>query len=221
MPRTDTRTMNIRRLKLFILLGALFNSACGSNLVVQSAPDKATVFIKKPGGVDRVELGKTPLEITTTEMRNKADMESNSNEYRELVVELEGYTPQVLMLPPARFTTLKTTVFAKLELAPPTQVEKSEQMVQHLFNAQSFAQKSDFDKAQRELDEALAISDRFVRAISMRGTIFYLQGNYLDSLKWFEKALELDPKYEEAVKMITVIRQKVGPQAAAPGGGGK
>lgn len=193
---------------LYLMVVSLLAS-CGSALVVTSEPSGASVFVRAPGGVDRVDLGKTPLEMRTSELQSKARVENNSGEYRELIVEHEGFETQTLLLPPARFTTIETKVFAKLTPAPPPRTDLGEQMVQHLFNAQKFAQAADFEKAQLEIDAALKVHPRFVRAMSMRGTIFYLQGNFLESLKWFEKALEVDPQYQDAVRMITVLREKL------------
>lgn len=186
-------------------------SGCGSALIVTSEPSSAKIFIRAQGGVDRVELGQTPLEMRTSELQEKAKINSNSGEYRELIIEAEGFESQKLFLPPARFTTLETKIFAKLEPAKPAETAVGEQMVQHLFNAQQFAQASDFEKAQVELDSALKVHPKFVRALSMRGTVYYLQGNFLESLKWFEKALEVDPQYQDAVKMIAAIREKLKP----------
>ena len=188
---------------------------CGSTLVITSDPSDAKVYLKKPGGTDKVELGVTPLEIRTSEVQEKADIANNSNEYRELIVVKDGYGSQNLFLPPTRFTTLKTQIFAKLDKTTDSEIAKGEQMVQHLFNAQKFAHKSDFEKAHLELEKSLAISPDFVRAISMKATIYYLEGKYAESLVWYEKALQLEPEYEEAVKMISAVRSKLGQNGGA------
>ncbi len=196
--------------KFFVFnLIAIILAGCSSALIVTSEPSGASVFVKTSNGTDRVELGKTPLEMRTSELELKAKIDNNSGEYRELFVESEGFEAQKLFLPPARFTTLETKIFAKLEPSPPPKPELAEQMVQHLFNAQSFAQKADYEKAQLEIDSAIKISPKFARAYSMRGTIYYLQSNFLESLKWYEKALEVDPKNQDSMKMITVLREKI------------
>lgn len=196
--------------KWILLLICMYVVGCGSTLVITSDPSDAKVYLKKPGATDRVELGVTPLEIRTSEVQEKADISNNSNEYRELIVVKDGYGSQNLFLPPTRFTTLKTQIFAKLDKTPDSEVAKGEQMVQHLFNAQKFAQKTDFEKAHLELEKSLAISPDFVRAISMKATVYYLEGKYAESLVWYEKALQLEPEYEEAVKMISAVRNKLG-----------
>lgn len=201
--------------KWVLLVICMYAVGCGSTLVITSDPSDAKVYLKKPGGSDRVELGVTPLEIRTSEVQEKADIANNSNEYRELIVVKDGYGSQNLFLPPTRFTTLKTQIFAKLDKTPDSEVAKGEQMVQHLFNAQKFAQKTDFEKAHLELEKSLAISPDFVRAISMKATVYYLEGKYAESLVWYEKALQLEPEYEEAVKMISAVRSKLGQNGGA------
>lgn len=199
---------------IVVVLCILF-VGCGSTLVITSDPSDAKVYLKKPGGSDKVELGVTPLEIRTSEVQEKADIPNNSNEYRELIVVKDGYGSQNLFLPPTRFTTLKTQIFAKLDKTPDSEIAKGEQMVQHLFNAQKFAQKLDYEKAHVELEKSLAISPDFVRAISMKATVYYLEGKFAESLVWYEKALQLEPEYEEALKMISAVRSKLGQNGGA------
>lgn len=182
-------------------------TSCASRLVVTSEPADAKVYVRTPGTTEKVDLGQTPMEMKTTQLQEKSRLQNNSGEYRELIVEKEGFKSQILFLPVARFANIETKVFAKLEPLPPTQPEVAEQLVQHLFNAQQFAQTSAFDRAQVELDAALKIYPKFTRALSMRGTLYYLQKNYVESLKWYEKALEVDPQYQDAVKMITRLNE--------------
>ncbi len=195
------------RVFIFSLILGLCFVGCSSRLVISSEPSEARIFARAPGGSDRIELGKTPLEMKTYELQDKIKIPNNSGEYREISIEKEGFSPQKLMLPAARIGSIETKLYAKLEPLPPPQPELAEKMLQHLFNAQQFAQSKSFDRAQAELDEALRLYPKFTRALSMRGTIFYLQQNYTESLKWYEKAIEVDPQYQEAVKMIARLNE--------------
>ena len=63
-------------------------------------------------------------------------------------------------------------------------------------------------RAQIETDKALEVDPKFVRSLSMKGSLYYMQKNYNEAVAWFEKALAVDNSFEEAVKMIAKIKQE-------------
>ncbi|MCB0370324.1 MAG: tetratricopeptide repeat protein [Bdellovibrionales bacterium] len=186
---------------LFILL-----PACGSKMIIKSEPDGAQVFIKGSGGGKKQLLGATPLHLSMSDIESKVVVDPGAGEYYELVVEKDKWRTESIMIPVARFSTLETQLDIKLQ-SQENEGRVASQMVQYLFNAQKFAGFKEFDRAQVELDKALELDDHFVRALSMRGSIYYLQGNLDESLKWYEKALNIDSKLQDAIDMIDKIRQ--------------
>lgn len=193
-------------LLVFLLVGAL---GCGSILVVRSEPGDARVSIMQAGSRDAKEIGKTPVEITDKALSEIIKIDPNSGDYYELVVERDGFEPERLMVPAARFVPMTTYVDVKLRSGS-SEMRLASQLVQLLLNAQRFAQKGEYDRAQVELDKALEIDPKFARAMTMRGSIYYLQGRFQESLTWYEKALSTDSKTEEAVRMITEIKKRIG-----------
>lgn len=191
---------------LFILT---LTSGCGSSLVVRSEPGDARVSIMQAGSRDAKEIGKTPVEITDKAISEIIKIDPNSGDYYELVIAKEGYEPEQLMVPAARFVPMTTYIDVKLRSGS-SEMRLASQMVQLLLNAQKFAQKAEYERAQVELDKALEIDPKFARAMTMRGSIYYLQSRYQDALTWYEKALSVDSKTEEAVRMISEIKKRIG-----------
>jgi tetratricopeptide (TPR) repeat protein len=64
--------------------------------------------------------------------------------------------------------------------------------------------------ALREVDKVIGENPNFIRAISMKGAILYSQQKLDESLAMYEKALALDKQFDEAVRMIDVIKKKKG-----------
>ncbi|MCB9086042.1 MAG: tetratricopeptide repeat protein [Bdellovibrionaceae bacterium] len=181
-------------------------SACSSKMIIKTEPEGAEVFIKGSGGGKKHSLGSTPLHLSLSEIESKVVVDPGAGEYYELIVEKSKWRTESIMVPVARLSTLETRIDVKLQ-SQEDEGRIASQMVQHLFNAQKFAGFKEFDRAQVELDKALELDDRFVRALSMRGSIYYLQGNLDESLKWYEKALNIDPKLQDAIEMIDKIRK--------------
>ncbi|MDZ4676557.1 MAG: tetratricopeptide repeat protein [Oligoflexia bacterium] len=173
-----------------------------------SEPTGATVSVRKAGSSEKTNLGVTPLEITTHEILSNAKIDPASPAPFEFLIEKEGFLEQKVLMPVSYFATFRTNISYKMESTAVNR-DIASIMVQHLFNSQKFAQKADFDRAHEEIDKALLLDKRFVKAMSMKGTFYYLQSRYRESMKWYEKALEVDPTYEESIKMISTIKTKI------------
>jgi tetratricopeptide (TPR) repeat protein len=192
-------------------------SGCSSLLIVNSNPPAAQVSVIQWVGdspLKPVVVGNTPVRIKVSELVENLKVDPGSGEYFELLVEKKGFTTQKLLVPATRMGHFQTQVFARLELLGPEAKEENKtdlanKLIQHLFNSQQFAQKSDFERALAEIDQALGTDAKFSRALSMKGTIYFLQGNLPESLKWYEKAIEVDPGYADAIKMISKIHAKL------------
>lgn len=202
------------KLKFFAFLltaWSLTLTACSSKLVVTSNPPDVNLFARLPGSEEKKPLGKTPYEISQTDLQSLLKVSASSAQYVELIAEKEGMKTETLSVPLARLGHLSSEVYIKMR----TGVEEAKlisTLLQFLFNAQRFANAKQFERALAEIDKALAIEPEFVNAITMKGSIFFLLSNYSESLKSYEQALKLDPKNEDAVKMISSLRDKLGNQ---------
>lgn len=182
--------------------------ACSSTLKVQSDPTGAEAFIRQQNGTEKKPIGKTPIEIPFTELYQKAGGSASEGEYLVLTLENKDFETKEVLIPPHTFGNQTSLVQVKMQSSK--DAVNASQILTRLHNAQKFAQSAQFERAHIETDKALEVDSQFVRAISLKGSIYYLQKNYSEALKWFEKALTIDPSFDEAVKMIAKIKQEAG-----------
>jgi tetratricopeptide (TPR) repeat protein len=209
----------ILSLLLGSLLAAVLLDGCSSMFVVKSDPAVADVYYLDPKTGLKKELGKTPLEMKDSAVK-EAVGEVPSGGYFTVIVEQKGFIPERLMVPATRFGTMVTQINVKLKPgSQEKEVRIAKDILDHLFLAQKFAVAKEYDRAQAELDRILNDFPEFARALSMRASIYYVQKNYAESLKWYELALKSDPEMEDAVRMTAKIRA-MRPADAAAGNAG-
>ncbi len=186
--------------------------ACStSHLSVKSDPVQAEVFVENPKTGVKKSLGFTPLDVPMGQVKDAVGDSVGAGDFFTLILEKKGFISQQFKVPATRFGTLMTEVTAPLKQGDDVQqAHLADDILDHLFTAQKFALAKEFERANTEIDHVLAVSPEFPRALSMRGSIYFVQKKYDESLKWYEQALKADPKMEEAVKMIARIKAAQG-----------
>lgn len=212
--------MGVIRLGALPLLSLLIlfatGSGCASVFSVKSDPLQSDVFYVDPKSGEKKVLGKTPLELPTSELRKIAGDDVFAGEFFTIQVEKQGFVPERFQIPSTRFGTLVTALDAKLKAGNgPKEERLAKNILNHLFLAQKMANTGQYERAQIELDKVLSEAPDFARALSMRGSIYFVQKNYTEALKWYEEALKADPQMEDAVQMAAKVRalQGQGPRA--------
>lgn len=180
-----------------------------SRIVIKSEPPESEVYVRAAGSEEKKSIGKTPLTLSFSEIKESTKVDPTSGEFFELFVEKKEFQPERLLIPAARMGHAETIVLAKLKSSE-SEGRTVHRLLQHLFNAQKLANDREFERAQLELDKAFAIDANFARGMSLRGSIFFVQQKYEESLKWFQKALDTDPQFDDAVKMISQIKSIMG-----------
>ena len=170
----------------------------------QSQPPSAQVFVNKPGSSEKIEIGKTPFTLKKIDLSEKINGPPKNGELISIEVSLPNYDVQRIFLP---FDTLglqqtELSIF----LSPNQNIESSREILQRLHNAQKFAFAKQYERALIETDKVLEIDPKFPRALSMKGSIYYVQKNYKDALVWYDKALIADPSFDEVLQMINKIK---------------
>jgi tetratricopeptide (TPR) repeat protein len=194
---------------------ALSLGACAANkFSVKSEPIDATVSLRDKGTGANKAIGKTPLEMPLSELKEKVGDAIHTGEIFTIVVEKQGYVTQTFALPATGFGTMATLVDVKLSQGEtPRETRAARDLLDRLFLAQKFALAQQYERAQIELDKILADFPEFPRALSMRASIYFAQKNWGESQKWYEAALKADPKMDDAVKMIAKTREMQGGRA--------
>lgn len=199
----------------FPVFAVLFFTGCSSTWVIRSEPSEAEVFVRHPEKSERLSLGKTPLEMTQAELQEKAQISPTSADFFEVTIEKQDHLPEKLLVPLSRMGTRETFLTVKLQ---PGQQESrlAQRILQLMFNAQKFAQQREFVRAHEEIDKALSLDSRFSRALSLKASIYFLQQNYSEALKFYEEALKSEPGFDDANKMIVQIRQLQSTESRMP-----
>lgn len=186
-----------------IICGYLFSGCSAPQLRVQSDPPNAQVFVSQQGSKDKVQVGITPFDIPFKEVTDKVG-EANSGEYYIMTIEGKDLQTERVLLPTTSFGSKVVSI--KVQLSKKEESRNANEILLRLHSAQKFAQTRQFERAQIELDKALDIDSQFVRAITMKASLYYLQKNPTEALKWFEKAVAIDSSFEEAINMIAKLK---------------
>lgn len=180
---------------------------CSSLFVVNSDPGKSDVFYVDIKTKEKKILGQTPYQIDVEELRNKAGESISSGDFFTVIVEKPGYVSESYNIPTTRFGMLVTQLNAKLKEGKSEEEKKmAKEILDRIFLAQKFALMQQFERAHIEVDKILTDYPTFPRALSMRATLYYAQKNYIESAKWYEEALKVDPQFDEAVKMLARVK---------------
>ncbi len=182
----------------FVLCG------CSSSLKIQSEPSGSEVFISQQESKSKVSLGKTPVEITYKELQEKLGNTLSATDMLVVSLDSKENEPEKIYIPPAPFGSTKTIL--QIKHSPKKEASNAGQILAKLHNAQKFANAGQFERAHIETDKVLETDPNFVRALSMKASVFYLQKNWDESIKWYEKALAIDSSFDEAIKMIARIK---------------
>ena len=196
---------------VFSLL-VIFGTGCASSFVIKSDPTQAEVFVDDGKAGIKKSLGKTPIEMKTSALKEIVGETVFSGEFFSVTIEKKDFQSEKYSIPATRFGTLVTTLDAKLKPGPNPEKEQrlASDILNRLFLAQKMAVSLQFERAQVEIDKILTDFPDFPRALSMRASIYYVQKNYPESLKWYEAALKADPQMEEAIKMSAKVRDLQG-----------
>ena len=204
---------------------ALGAAGCAtSTFKLTSDPGAAEVFVIDGKSGEKKSIGRTPLEMPMATVRAALGESGGAGEYVPLVVEKAEFQPERLLVPAGRFGTLVTAVEVRLKPKPLEPERKlARDLLDRLFLAQKFALTKQYERAQIELDRLLTDAPEFPRALSMRASIFFVQKNFPESVKWYELAVKADPQLDDAVQMLAKARAQLPPgnparaPATAPG----
>ncbi len=182
-------------------------SGCSHLLVVKSEPVEADVYFVNPKSGEKKVVGKTPLNMSMSDVTTAVGPEMVSGEFFTLGVEKAGFVTQTLTIPAGQFGTLVTDLSVVLKQgATPKEERLAKSVIDRLFLAQRFALSQQYERAQIEIDKILVEFPGFARALSMRASIYFAQKNFTEALKFYEEALKSDPQMEDAVKMVAKVK---------------
>lgn len=190
-----------------ILISAFFCNSCTTLFIANSNAPQSEVFYLNQKTGEKKSLGTTPLQLPMDEFRSKLGEEVLPGEFYKLKFEKKGYQSETYMVPATRYGTLTTKIEVTLIESKKDEEERiAKTLIDRLFMAQRLALLKEFERAQIELDKIITDHPTFVRALTMRASIYYAQGKPQESLKWYEEALKIDPQMEDVIKIAAKIK---------------
>jgi tetratricopeptide (TPR) repeat protein len=188
---------------LMVLLGSVLG--CSPKIIVKSEPGEANVYVVTPEKGEKKLVGKTPIESEPAKIRELLGEEKGSDQYFELVVEKEKFKAERLLVPYGAMGTLVTEVQVKMKEGVDEE-RTAMDLVQSLLLAQKFASLKEYERAVSEIDKILAQHPKFVRALAMKGAVYFVQKKWDESARWYEEALKIDPQLQESTDMLAKIK---------------
>ena len=209
----------MKNLMLFSPLFLLV-TACGSTPVfkVTSEPEKAEVLIVTEGEEEPKKIGETPFEKVEEDLKKEVGTLKTDSGFVEVIVKKEGFASKKLWLPLSPSGSLRSTlkVTLKEDKVGTSNLDTVEKILDQVFLAQKFARLKQFERALIEIDKVLNEHPKFTRALSLKGSIYYANGDFKNSLEWYEKAITEDPEFTHAIEMSSKVRTKLKLPPRAP-----
>ena len=179
-----------------------------TNLKIISQPKEVDIFISEMGGTTLTFVGKTPIEITDRELKEKFKISPSEMDFFQIQARKIGYQSEKLLVPLGGWlqSSASIRVYLKEGKDIGSDVEK---IVQRIFNAQKLVEKSQYGQAHEQFDEILGQYPKLSRVMSMKAGTYYLQKQFDESKLWYEKALKEDPNRTDAVIMLEKINKRL------------
>lgn len=146
-------------LKIILGFVVLSSFGCATKLAIQSEPTAAEVFVSQEYSTEKKSLGKTPLEISYSELNQKSGGTPKAGEFLVLSIEAKDFESEKILLPAAPFGATGSNVNVKLVASKDANQAKN--ILDRLHNAQKFAQSAQFERAHIETDKVLEIDPKF------------------------------------------------------------
>jgi len=188
--------------------------SCTSTIVsVSSVPSDADVVLVTASG-ERT-LGKTPYDFNL-------DKESTgSDKSVHVVVRKDNYHDQSVLLPkslsPATHKMSlrlaekpSTTPVVTKEVECPKQDDATPRVARAVAEAQSLISLREYETASLKLEMVISQHPNIAILHDLRGNVYFLQRNFSEALKAYEKSLLIEPNNPEAQRMISRVRGLMG-----------
>lgn len=213
------KAMNYKLFTVVVIVASLGLSGCSSApFKVVSEPDQAEVFIVDSKSNEEKLIGQTPLLKKKQELVEYLKDQNSPGSLVNIVVKKDGFKTKSIFIPLNGGGNLGTALNLKLSegRSSTDEMKTASEIVDQLFLAQQFARTNQLERAAIEIEKILVKFPKFDRAMTMKAAILYAQGEFRESLQWYENAVDLNPQLKNAVKMAGKIRQNLKIPARLP-----
>ncbi len=188
-------------LSMTIVMGACSSTTLSLNTV----PEQARVIVKPLGSGSVKELGQTPLNISA------GDIEKDYGGSGPLLVEFfkEGYLQKSVLITDmsSKNINLKVTLDALTGLDDPAEMNSQ---IETLFEAQRLVRVRRYEEALKLVEKIKAKIPTLSSPYELEGGIYYISRRFPESLDAYRKAVKLNPRSVEAVRMRDMLERTLG-----------
>lgn len=196
-------------LQLCILLSAVLPMACAHRYRIESEPSGAQVYVIDERGQDGELLGETPLELTAAQLESRG----------VLGLSKQGFVSQHVAVPVAAGFSVE--LFVPLErlsdqwvkglLQGPVHAGVLNESLREIFILQGHVLRKRLPEAETLIEQMRGRYDHVSLFHSLIGNFNYIRENFSEAELSYTKALELDPKNDEARKMLSLLKDRLKP----------
>ena len=193
-----------------VICALLFVSCSSTSVTLNSVPEKAKVVVKPLGSGAVKELGLTPLAVKSDEIE-KAFAGSGP-----LLVEFhkQGYAKRAVLVTDlaTQNIDLKVTLDALSGLDDPAEMNAQ---IETLFEAQRLVRVRRYDEAMKLIGKIKSKVPTLSAPYELEGGVYYISRRFPEALDAYRKAVKLNPRSVEAVRMRDMLEQSLGVSAPA------
>jgi len=187
----------------FILLFFIYSlTSLASQLVINSEPANAIIYLRKSDSDKLVKFAKTPYKGKLEDLQNIVGQTAFTIEIKKV-----GFIPYRLLLANLKSSDIKLKV--SLEVNNDIKFTQDyDLLVDDLFDVQKFVRTKDYSTALEKLKLLDKKFPYFSIIDELRASVYYLQKDFKRSLAFYRSAFEKNSKNRDAYKMKNYLEKK-------------
>ena len=191
---------------LFILANIFFSCSTPSTVKLQSLPNDAEVSVVDSSGIAKA-LGKTPITL------NESEVYINNNRFSQLRIKKEGFIDNEVVLMKSTFGSDTTiNVQLKKDETPQNlgeQTNTQEKVASAIARANGLIQSKQYGEAETVMLNFIEQYPSVSVGFDYLGNLNYLQKKYAKALKYYKRAISLNPQNAERKIIVERIQNLV------------
>lgn len=191
------------RVFLFIALSQMLGCASGQ-LSINSMPMEADVKVRALGKSDWVEVGKSPVRISSSKIREKV----KSDAPIEVIIQKDGYIPETMVL--MDYFDKNLALEMRLEVEQEVrEAKKIDQIVGGLFECHRLIKAKKFLEAQARVVKLLERYPQVSTLHEFQGSIYYILQEKMKAYDSFSLAVKYNEDNQEAKRMLGILKEEL------------
>lgn len=189
---------------LLIIFMALTTKIFAQDLVINSMPDEANIYIKGNANEPGQLLGKTPFKQP---IQNVINNYVKKNSFI-IEIEKEGYEVYRIVLAKTSSSEVDLSINLKVDRKIAT-IKEHDSMMVELFSIQKLIRSGNYQSAIARLDELEKKYKHFSIIAELKATAYYLNKDIEKALSYYRMAFALNSDNVDAYKMKVYLEKKL------------